>query len=170
MKTTFFGFFYLKAQSLFLSFMFSTTAVNANCQATGKFTTMEVKKQRKFHREKLRKFSHSIILPCTYQSETEWYPDQYPSHPRYGVQLLHYPELVYNPTYAAQNSLVSGTADTSWIPPGVSSVYVRKQKFDTFAHLEWKIFLLTVLIYNLYLTLLVQHFSLFYVIVDLLSL
>lgn len=71
-------------------------------------------------------------IPCTSPGELVLHLGQYPSHPRHEVLLLHHPTLACNPTCAAQNWLVSGKADTSYIPHGAFSVLMNIMLKDCF--------------------------------------
>lgn len=71
-------------------------------------------------------------IPCTSPSEPGLHLGQYLSHPRHEVLLLHHPTLACNLTCAAQNWLVSGKADTLYIPHGAFSVLINIMLKDCF--------------------------------------
>lgn len=82
-------------------------------------------------------------IPCTSPSELGLHLGQYPSHPRREVLLLHHPTPSCNLTCAAQNWLVSGKADTLYIPHGAFSVLMNitlKDSFKSVSELQIIIF------------------------------
>lgn len=75
---------------------------------------------------------NTVYIPCISPSELGLHLGQYPSHPRHKVPLSHHPTPACNLTCAAQNWLVSGKADTLYIPHGVFSVLMNITLKDCF--------------------------------------